>query len=406
MGFCTKCGRQRTGTGQFCAGCGAQLSDAADSSAADPRPTDASAAEPAPAAETTVEPDPQDAPPADTTIEPGAKAQAPVEQVPSAGEAPDWAAPQAELPTIEPTRWDTNWYKPGPSRVPPPPTPPAEMPPAPGGTFGPPSYGPPSYGQGGYRYGPASYVQGSSGQAPAGQGPYGQPPYQPPPHVPGTIGTPPLRRGQTAILTILLVVVLLAVGGGAYALVSHFTGHKTAAAPSGNPTLSAPATQAAGATTPTSPSATATASPTPSATASPKVGPSSAVSVTAGVTANPAEPSVKAFLDRYFTAINTHNYAAFSSLLDSREQSVNTPSSFNSGYGSTTDSAERLTGIAGTSGGGEAATVAFTSHQTPAESPTKSSCTSWTITLYLQPNGSSYLIGPAPPGYHASYQAC
>lgn len=124
------------------------------------------------------------------------------------------------------------------------------------------------------------------------------------------------------------------------------------------------------------------------------------------MTANPAEPAVAAFLDKYFTAINSHDYTAYSSLLDAREQSVNTPSSFNTGYGSTTDSVEALTGITGTSAGGEAATVSFTSHQSPAESPTKTSCTSWNITLYLQPNGGSYLIGPAPAGYHASYQAC
>jgi hypothetical protein len=412
MGFCSKCGRQRTGTGEFCTGCGAQFGDAPDSSTTNPTPADSSTAEPPPAPETFVEP----APASETTVEPVAPAQTPVAPVPSAGEPPDWAAPQAELPTIEPTRWDTHWYKPGPSPAPQPLAGPAETPPTPGGPSGP-SYGPPSYGQGGYGpsgpsgpggygYGPASYTQGSPGQAPAGQGPYGQPPYQSPPHVPGTIGTPPLRRSQTAILTILLVVVLLAVGGGAYALVSHFTGHKTASPPSGNPTLSAPATQAAGTTTPASPRATATTSPTSSPTSSPKVSPSARVTVAAGATANPAEPRITAFLDRYFTAINSHNYTAYSSLLDAREQSVNTPSSFNTGYGSTTDSTETLTGITGTSAGGEAATVSFTSHQSPAESPTKTSCTSWTITLYLQPNAGSYLIGPAPAGYHASYQAC
>ena len=260
------------------------------------------------------------------------------------------ATAEPELPTIEPTRWDTHWYKPGPSPASQPAAAPAQTPP------GPTAYGPPSYGQGGYGpsgpggqggqgghgYGPASYAQGSPGPGPAGQGPYGQPPYQPPPHVPGTIGTPPLRRGQTAILAILLVVLLLAVGGGAYVLVSRFTGHKTAASPSGSPTLSAPATSTGGATTPaSSPAAGPTGSPSPR------------VSVAAGVAGNPAEPGIAAFLDRYFAAINSHDYAAFSGLLDSREQSVNTPSTFNAGYASTNDSAETLTGIAGTGGGND-----------------------------------------------------
>jgi hypothetical protein len=420
MGFCTKCGRQRTGTEQFCGGCGAQFSDAAGATppAAQPQaetaPAGQAAAQPAP--ETIVEP----APSAQTTVEPAAPARTSAESAGSAGESPNWTAAQAELPDIEPTRWDTNWYKPGPAPVSEPPAAPAETPsaapsaapPSPSGPPGAPSYGPPSYGQGGYGqsgqgghgYGPASYAQGSPGQGPAGQGSYGQAPYQPPPHVPGTIGTPPLRRSQTAILTIALVVVLLAVGGGAYALVSRFTGHKTSAPPSGNPTLSAPATPAAGATTLAPRSATA--SPSQSATASPKVSPSAQVSVAAGVAASAAQPAVAAFLNKYFTAINAHDYAAYSSLLDAKEQSVNTPASFEAGYGTTTDSAEALTAIGGTSGGGEAATVSFTSHQSPADSPTKTSCTSWTITLYLQPNGGSYLIGPAPAGYHASYQAC
>jgi hypothetical protein len=418
MGFCTKCGRPRTGSEQFCTGCGAQFSDSADATSpaaqpGEPAPADSSSPEPspAPAPETIVEPEPA----AETTVEPLAPAESTIEPARSADEPPDWAAPQADLPAIEPTRWDTNWYKPGPSPVSQPTAAPAEAPQAVGGQSGPPAYGPPSYGQGGdgpsgqggYGYGPASYAQGSPEQAPTGQGSYGQPPYQPPPHVPGAIGTKPLRRGQTAILAIVLVVILLAVGGGAYALVSRFTGHKIAAPPSGNPTISAPATPTGATTTPgSSHSATASASPTSSPTASPKVSPSPEVSVAASVTANPAEPRVAAFLDKYFTAINTHDYGAYSSLLDSQEQSVNTRSSFAAGYGSTTDSAEKLTAIAGAGAGGEDATVSFTSHQSPAESPTKTSCTSWTITLYLQANGGSYLIGPAPAGYHASYQAC
>ena len=209
----------------------------------------------------------------------------------------------------------------------------------------------------------------------------------------------------------MIVAVLLAVGGGAYALVSHFTGKKTAAPPASPPARSAPATQATAATTPaSSPTATASTSPagspTSSPTASPKVSPSPAVSVAPGVTSNTAEPAVAAFLDKYFAAINAHDYAAYSSLLDAQEQSVNTRSSFETGYGTTRDSGETLTSISDTGGGNESATVSFTSHQSAAESASQTACTSWTITLYLQPDGSSYLIGPAPAGYHASYQAC
>lgn len=397
MGFCTKCGRQRTGATPFCAGCGARFDDGDDAPVvaepqADPVPAEQTAAEPTPAVETIVQPaEPDD-------------------------DAPDSAPSRAELPEVEPTRWDTTrWYKPDPS---PPPSPPSAVPVPSGPSHGQPAYGPPSYGspshgqsgygpgssrQGGYGYGPASYAQGPAGPGPAGPGPAGQPPYQPPPHVYGTRGTSPLRRGQTAILIALLIVVLLAVGGGAYALVSRYADHKTAASPSGPATSPAPGRPTAAATTPeSSSSATGPTSPT----ASPPASPSPKVSVAPGLTSNPAEPAIVAFLDRYFTAINSHDYAAFSSLLDAKEQSVNTPSTFDTGYGTTRDSAEALTRITSTGGGNEAATVSFTSHQNPAQSASKTACTSWTITLYLQPNGASYLIGPAPAGYHASYEAC
>jgi hypothetical protein len=52
------------------------------------------------------------------------------------------------------------------------------------------------------------------------------------------------------------------------------------------------------------------------------------------------------------------------------------------------------------------AAVTFTSHQLPSASPTGTSCTNWTIVLYLRQQSGRYLIGPAPPGYHAQYQAC
>ena len=53
-----------------------------------------------------------------------------------------------------------------------------------------------------------------------------------------------------------------------------------------------------------------------------------------------------------------------------------------------------------------AATVTFISHQSSADSATRSSCTSWDITLYLEPRGNSYLIELPPPGYQSSRVAC
>jgi hypothetical protein len=121
---------------------------------------------------------------------------------------------------------------------------------------------------------------------------------------------------------------------------------------------------------------------------------------------DPAAPQVQALLERYFTAINDHDYAAYSALLDAPMRQQNSRSSFTAGYATTRDSAETLTSISDTGGGELAATVSFTSHQSPADSINNSSCTAWTITLYLRPQGGSYLIGTPPAGYQPTHQNC
>lgn len=130
------------------------------------------------------------------------------------------------------------------------------------------------------------------------------------------------------------------------------------------------------------------------------------MSVVAAAAASPAAPQVQTLLGRYFTAINEHDYSQYSSLLDQQMKQDNSLSSFSNGYATTTDSAETITGISDTGGGDLAVTVTFTSHQDPADSPDNSSCTDWVITLYLVPQGGSYLIGSPPSTYSASYQAC
>jgi len=299
MSFCATCGRQRTGTAPFCAGCGARFDDAAD--AADGRES-----------------------------------------------GPDE------------TRWDTRVELPGgPAASPAPPTQPsAPLPP-------PPTAVPP----------------------PPGQASYGPPPPSP-------------RRGGSGILIAVVIVLVLAAGGGAFALVSALTAHKTASPPAGQPTSGTAATPSSA-----GPSGTASASSTPTApaTASPA---GTVVAVAPAAGANPAAPQVQALLERYFGAINAHDYTAYSSLLDARMQQQNGQSKFDSGYATTHDSAETLTSITGTGGGGLAATVSFTSHQSPADSINNSSCTAWTITLYLEPQGTGYLIGPPPSGYQPTHQDC
>jgi hypothetical protein len=131
------------------------------------------------------------------------------------------------------------------------------------------------------------------------------------------------------------------------------------------------------------------------------------VAISPTAQSNPASPQVLSWVESYFTAINSHDYQSYISLLGSELASGVTPASFASGFGSTNDSAATLTGISDQGSGGEAATVSFTSHQNPSQSVNgQDSCDLWTITLYLTPNGSSYLEVPAPSGYHASHLAC
>ncbi len=323
MSFCATCGRPRTGTAPFCAGCGARFADAAD-----------------------------------------------------AADAADQAA-APESGSSE-TRWDTRVELPGglaPSAAPPTqPTP----------AFPPPAAVPPA---------DLSPAAAPFGSPPPGQGPYpgpvpNQPPFAPPPSP---------RRGGSGILIGLVIVLVLAVGGGAFALVSALTKNKTAAPPSGQPTSAAPSSPAASAT------GSASASASASATGSPTAG-TSTVALSSPAAANPAAPQVQALVEHYFAAINSHDYAAYNSIHDAKSQMAQ--STFDSGYATTSDSAEQVTAISDAGGGELAATVAFISHQDPAKSINNSSCTRWTIMLYLIPQGSGYLITSTPPGYHAAYAAC
>jgi hypothetical protein len=111
-------------------------------------------------------------------------------------------------------------------------------------------------------------------------------------------------------------------------------------------------------------------------------------------------------LSHYFQGINTRSYPEYASALDAQERAKQTQSFFDSGYSTTTDSGMTLTSIASTGNGGLAATVAFTSHQSAAESVDKSTCNNWTLTFYLVPQGTGYLDGPAPASYRPAYTDC
>jgi hypothetical protein len=116
--------------------------------------------------------------------------------------------------------------------------------------------------------------------------------------------------------------------------------------------------------------------------------------------------SVAAFVSRYFAAINSQDYPAYISLFAPGADPGENAQKFRAGYASTTDSNETLVALAGTASGKTAASLTFNSHQAPASSATHTACTSWQVTLYLVPSGTSYLISHPPASYHASFQPC
>jgi len=114
---------------------------------------------------------------------------------------------------------------------------------------------------------------------------------------------------------------------------------------------------------------------------------------------------VALLLDRYFGAINQHDFQAYSSLfIPAIRVSMR---NFGSGYQSTRDSRATLTGLVPTGPQGLGAIVTFVSHQNPAESPDHARCDRWHITLFLKRNGGSYHIRRHRPGFPAdTVRAC
>jgi hypothetical protein len=225
---------------------------------------------------------------------------------------------------------------------------------------------------------------------------------------------PPGRGRGRPLWIVVAVIVLLAVGGGAFAVVRG-TGNRSTALPGGHGATAtaratAPAIQPATtlpaslqASSSPSASASASASPFPSATPTPSVSPS-VVSLTAGVKS--ASAQVEIVLSHYFQGINRHDYAEYASSQTAAGKADQPQSSFDPGYATTVDSGMTLTSLAPTGDGDLTATVRFTSRQSPSDSVDGSACNGWVLNLYLVPSGTGYLITPAPPSYEPSHTDC
>jgi hypothetical protein len=216
----------------------------------------------------------------------------------------------------------------------------------------------------------------------------------PAPAAPGP-RSPRRPRRMTALIAAAGVLVLAAGGTAAWAVTRHRPPVPLAARPrsprsSGRPAAASP------------PAASLAPASAPASS-----GPPPLVQVSPAAAASPVAGPVENLVTSYFTAINQHDYQQYASLLAPAEQPGTTPASFASGFGSTTDSDVSLTSIAtADDGSAVAASVTFTSQQAPSSSPDDSPCDTWQITLYLQPDGPGYLIGPAPGGYAAAHSPC
>jgi hypothetical protein len=441
MTFCPQCGRARSGDARFCGTCGHEFAqraaDAGPASTAGPgepgtavRPGQTrwdtpvapsagdSPAAPAwePSAWDTPAPPPARDSPAAPAGEPSAwdsPAPAPAGDSPAAPAMPPaWAAPpgaghqETVVAAPEP---------PGPGPATPPPGEPGNEPASPWAgwentvTSGPAhaagyasAYSPPA------PYAPPGPTPSAppGPAAPTAAGPAFPPP-QPPPLPPDYREPRPDRR-RTWIFVLAAVIVVLGAGGGAYALTRPSRpGTPTAGQSAGPAATSAPA---ATTTAPTAPTAATSDTAVPSASPSPSPTPSptrtGTVQVVPAAANDPAEPQVLAYVTRYFNAINAHDYNAYYRLLDAQEQAGESRASFDSGYATTKDSHEVLTGIEDTGGGDVTANLSFTSRQNPSNSVDSSACNTWQISLYLVPQGSGYVQTAPPSGYHSSYGDC
>ncbi len=232
----------------------------------------------------------------------------------------------------------------------------------------------------------------------------------------GLPGPVPRRRVTTWLLAAAAVVIVAAGAAGGWYLTAGrhaarpvASDHTSRAAQPSGAAGSAEATAAEPSTTPSgSPVPSTPVASTPGATApgTPASAGASPVDVGAGVTGQPSAAAIAGFLGQYFATINDHDYPGWISLFTPAGQQGKTPQNFSTGYAATSDSGEKLVALAPAQQGKTAATVTFVSHQDPSASSIGAACTDWTITLYLRPAGTSYLIGQPPASYHASQEAC
>jgi hypothetical protein len=180
---------------------------------------------------------------------------------------------------------------------------------------------------------------------------------------------------------------------------AQLAGRQTTAAGQARPAPRGPAAPSASSSAP-APSASAPSSSVPAPVGAPAV-----VTMAPGMSQAPDAAQADGFLVSYFTAINAHDYQQYERLLVPARRAQLSAAAFARGYGTTTDTGASIVGISPIRRG-VAATVTFTSEQRAAQDADVTGCTYWDITLYLQEQGGTLLIGNPPAGYHAYHRSC
>jgi hypothetical protein len=130
------------------------------------------------------------------------------------------------------------------------------------------------------------------------------------------------------------------------------------------------------------------------------------LSVARGAATAPHEAAIVASLNRYFDAINTHNYRVYKRQFIPALRGGLSAASFDAEFGTARYSAEQLSSIDVTGAGRVDAFVTFTSHQSAGGRPADTTCTAWNVEYYLVPRGHRYLLAAPPLWYEASDRRC
>ena len=211
---------------------------------------------------------------------------------------------------------------------------------------------------------------------------------------------PRLSPGRGMTVTAMVTAVALLVTGG---VAVWQVGQMRSRLPATNTSLAMPGVRAdrqarsPGGHTPAR--APATGPPTTGPAATGPAADHGTVRIAPAAAGQPHVNQVVTVLDSYFSAINRHDFQAYSSLFIPAIRV--SPHNFGAGFHSTRDSRATLTGLATTGPQGLAAMVTFVSHQNPAHSPDHAACDRWHVTLFLKHGGGGYHIRRHQPGFPA-----